>query len=1082
MLQLSTLRMRTTLALWSVGLSVLILSGCTPQKPAAVAEAYDILPSQVDYNQHIKPLLSDRCFPCHGPDNNARQGDLRLDTEDGMFARLNHSKRARAIVPASLRKSEVFHRLIANEETERMPPPESNLSLAPEEIAMILKWIEQGAEYKPHWSRIPPERPELPAISRTSWPRNGIDHFVLARLDREGLAPQNEATRETLMRRVTFDLTGLPPTLDALDAFLADTSEAAYERVVDRLLASPAYGERMAAEWLDVARYGDSHGYQDDGLRNMWPWRDWVIRVFNDNIRFDDFVTWQLAGDLLPEPTGDQILATGFNRNHLQSQEGGIVPEEYRVEYVADRTETFGKAFLALTVRCARCHDHKFDPFSQKEYYELYSFFNSINEFGNIPYAGEASPTLILVDKDSEQRLATLSKQINELENQTAIDDTTYDNGFEQWLARRPAELATVDPIAHYPLDAVVERKLTNEVTTAIPALLKGDPDKETRTVPGKVDGAQELVGNPYIDMGPEIGYFERNDPFTISLWFNIVRDSVEGPLFSKSGGLFNGNRGYVGMLRKDGTLAVSLNHVFPANSIEIVTQGPLPRHDWHHLAMTYDGSSRAAGLALYLDGARLPARVVVDNLKKSILYTVDPRTGEQTNWGDAGNLRLGWIEANAVTLDNVAVDEVKVFDTHLTTLEVAATAGKAVVSDAEPDALREQYVRRYDATYRERFARLTRLRGEVNTLMTALPEVMVMEELAEPRPTHILVRGMYDAPGERVEYGTPVSILPFPEEYPNDRLGLARWLLDEDNPLTARVAVNRYWQMYFGRGLVLTTEDFGNQGALPSHPLLLDYLATRFIESGWIIKELQKEIVLSATYRQASVAAAALMERDPNNILLARGPSYRMPAEMIRDNLLAVSGLLVPIIGGPPVKPYQPPGLWKELATRNATEYVQDHGDNLYRRSMYTIWKRTTPPPAMISFDAPERNVCTVRRQSTSTPLQALVLLNDPQNVEAARMLAERMLREGDPTIEDRITYAFRLLTSRHPAQDELQVLVQLYAQELAAFESGAADAGDLLSVGEYPRDMSLPATQIAALTMVASTIMNFDTAIMKR
>lgn len=1074
--------MRTILAVWTVALSALLLPGCTPQKPAAVAEAYDTLPSQVDYNLHIKPLLSDRCFPCHGPDDNARQGDLRLDTEEGMFARLNHSKRARAIVPASLRKSEVFHRLVADDETERMPPPESNLSLSPEEIAMILKWIEQGAEYKPHWSRIPPERPELPAISRTSWPRNGIDHFVLARFDREGLDPQKEATRETLIRRVTFDLTGLPPTLNALDAFLADTSNTAYERGVDRLMASPAYGERMAAEWLDVARYGDSHGYQDDGLRNMWPWRDWVIRAFNDNIRFDDFVTWQLAGDLLPEPTRDQILATGFNRNHLQSQEGGIVPEEYRVEYVADRTETFGKAFLGFTVRCARCHDHKFDPFSQKEYYELYSFFNSINEFGNIPYAGEASPTLILVDKDSEQRLATLSEQISELEKQTAIDNTAYDNEFEQWLARGPAELPVADPIAHYPLDAVVERKLTNAVNPAIPASLKGDPDKAPRTVPGVVRGAQELVGNPYIDMGPEIGYFERNDPFTISLWFNIKRDSVEGPLFSKSGGLFNGNRGYVGMLRKDGAFSASLNHVFPANSIELVTPGPLPRGAWHHLAMTYNGSSRAAGLALYLDGARLPAQVLVDNLKKSILYTVDPRTREQTNWGDAGNLRLGWIEANAATLDGVAVDEVKVFDTRLTALEVATTAGQTLAADEEHGTLREYYVTRYDANYRKRFERLTRLRGEVNTLMTALPEVMVMEELAKPRSTHILVRGLYDAPGERVGRGTPASILPFPEDYPKNRLGLARWLLHEDNPLTARVAVNRYWQMYFGRGLVLTTEDFGNQGALPSHPLLLDYLATWFVESGWDIKALQKEIVLSATYRQASVAPAALLERDSDNILLARGPSYRMPAEMIRDNLLSVSGLLVPTIGGPPVKPYQPPGLWKELATRNATEYVQDHGDNLYRRSMYTIWKRTTPPPAMISFDAPERNVCTVRRQSTSTPLQALVLLNDPQNVEGARMLAERMLREGGTSNEDRITFAFRLLTSRRPTQSELQVLMQLYAQEMAAFDSGGANARGLLSVGEYPRDLSLPAAQVAALTMVANTIMNFDTAIIKR
>ena len=1078
---------------------LVFLISCDPGKPAAVEEAAQQLPDRIDFNLHIKPILSDRCFACHGPDNNARKADLRLDTEEGAFARLTESVRKYALVPGSLSKSEIFHRLVSDDPEYRMPPPASNLTLSPEEIATILKWIEQGAQYKPHWSLIPPEKPDLPTVKNTAWPRNDIDHFVLARLEREGLRPADEATKETLIRRVTFDLTGLPPTLEELDAFLADDSPDAYEKAVDRLLTSEAYGERMAAEWLDVARYADSHGYQDDGWRNMWPWRDWVIEAFNNNLPFDDFVTWQLAGDLLPDPTHEQILATGFNRNHLQSQEGGIVPEEFRVDYVADRTETFGKAFLGLTVRCARCHDHKFDPISQQEYYQLFSFFNSVNEFGNIPYAGEASPTVILIDQASQEKLASLQEQIRDLEAKTAVDNPAYDDGFAQWLARletrrTAAPLVPQGRIAYYPLDAVRDRTLVNRANPSRPARLAGDRDKTTLTVPGKVGSAQKLVGDTFIDMGKEVGYFERNEPFSVSLWFNIVEDSVEGPLFNKAGGLFNGKRGYVGMINADGTFSASLNHVFPANAIEIETLEPLPAHQWHHLVMTYDGSSRAAGLTLYLDGTVAPTQIKNDHLKKSILYTVDPRTNERTNWGDPGNLRLGWMEHNFVKLDSVAVDEFMLFDRRLTALEVSALNGQPTAldailnarsenrTDAQRHALRDYYVTTIDPAYRRDFDALTRLRGEVNTLMTALPEVMVMEDLPEPRPTHVLHRGAYDAPRERVEHGTPAAVMAFPEDLPKNRLGLAHWLMDPRNPLAARVTVNRYWQLYFGRGLVVTTEDFGNQGALPSHPLLLDWLATTFVASGWNIKALQKQIVMSATYRQSSVTPSALLEQDPENVLLARGPSYRMPAEMIRDNALAVSGLLVRKTGGPPVKPYQPPGLWKELATRNATEYVQDHGEKLYRRSMYTIWKRTTPPPSMMSFDASERNICTVRRQSTSTPLQALVLLNDPQYVEAARLLAERMLREGGATLDDRLTFAFRLLTSRHPLDHELTLLKDLYEQERDVFEANRANAQSLLRVGEYPRDASLDLSEVAALTVVANTMMNFDEAVIKR
>ncbi len=583
---------------------------CTTDDPAGEAET-------IDFNLHVQPILADRCYPCHGPDANTRKAELRLDTEEGLFSELTIRSRGRVIVPGHPNRSEVIRRVRSRNPEYRMPPPDANLTVSNEEISTLAAWVDQGAEYKPHWSRIPPRSPNLPSTRHQDWALDTLDTFVLARMEQEGMAPLSEAPRETLIRRVAFDLTGLPPTVKEIDAFLDDTDDDAYTKVVDRILASHAYGERMAADWLDLARYADSHGYQDDGLRNMWPWRDWVINTFNHNLPYNEFVTWQLAGDLLPNPTREQILATGFNRNHLQSQEGGIVAEEYRVDYVADRTDTFGKAFLGLTIRCARCHDHKYDPVSQKEYYALYSFFNNINEFGNIPYAGEASPTVILVDSVAERTLADLSVQINHLEALTDVGSSTFDAAFQSWL-EEGGQLPARPPglLAHYPLDAPEDRSYYNAVDGERPATLIGDPEKTPRTIPGHTGQAQVLVGEPFIDMGPEVGYFERNQPFTVSVWFSLPDADVEGPLFNKAGGLFNGKRGYVGMINADKTFSASLNHVFPANSIEVHTEEPLPSGAWHHLAMTYDGSSTASGLALYLDGERLRTRLVADNLR----------------------------------------------------------------------------------------------------------------------------------------------------------------------------------------------------------------------------------------------------------------------------------------------------------------------------------------------------------------------------------------------------------------------------------------------------------------------------------
>ncbi|WKN41215.1 DUF1553 domain-containing protein [Tunicatimonas pelagia] len=1048
-------------------------------------EIAEQLPEEVSYNFHVKPILSDRCFACHGPDEAAIEAGLSLSDETLAFAKLESGEHA--IVPGKPHQSGLVDRIFSDDPETVMPPPESNLTLTEYEKAVLTRWIEEGAEYEPHWSFIKPEKPEVPKVQQEDWANNDIDRFVLAKLEEKGFEPSDRATKEKLIRRVTFDLTGLPPTIEEVDKFLADNSSDAYEKVVDRLLNSPRYGERMATEWLDVARYADSHGYQDDGMRNMWPWRDWVIESFNQNMPYDQFIIWQLAGDMLPDATQEQKLASGFNRNHLQSQEGGIVSEEYRVEYVADRANTLGTAFLGLTVECSRCHDHKYDPISQEEYFSLYAFFNSINETGQIPYMGEASPTVILTDDEAEQQLSFLEEKILEKEAEVNPDQTAYQQGFAEWLTQvknhaADHTISLKSRIGHYPLDNPVDNKFRNLAAPKQPAtMVVSQQDKEPEIVDGKFGKAVRLVGDSYVDMGEEIGYFERNEPFSISLWYKALKDSIEGPVFTRSGGYFNGNRGYVFWLRPDRTLSVSLNHTWPANSIEIHTEERLPVNEWVHLVMTYDGSSRASGLTVYLNGQPMRHQIVTDHLRRSMItYGKD-----KESWGGLGNLRIGKLHDE--TIEGIEVDEFQVFGQKLSAVGVAELYGEPnpivkFLESEDQQPLLDYYLQNYDQGYRTTLAKLTELRGDENDILSALPEVMVMKELAEPRPTFVLDRGAYDAPTKRVNPTTPVSVMAFPEDLPTNRLGLAQWLVHEDNPLTARVAVNRYWQMLFGRGLVNTSNDFGNQGEFPSHPELLDWLAIQFWESGWDVKALLRMLVTSATYQQASVPSPELLEQDKANVWLARGPSYRMPAEMIRDNALAASGLLNDSIGGPSVKPYQPPGLWKELATRNVTEYVPDTGDDLYRRGMYTIWKRSSPPPSMISFDAADKYLCTVKRQKTNTPLQALVLLNDPQYVEAARMLAERMVTEGGEDLDDQIRFGFKTLTSREPDSRELALLKQLYQEEKAVFSEEPVSADSLLQVGEYPRDFAIPKDQLAALTIVANTLVNYDEAVYKR
>ena len=959
--------------------------------------------------------------------------------------------------------------------------------------------VKQGAQWKSHWSFLKPVKEELPEIADGSWEiANPIDNFIFKELEQQGMSPASQASKATLLRRVTLDLTGLPPSVEELDDFLADDSPDAYEQVVDDLLASKHYGERLALEWLDLARYADTHGYQDDGMRNAWPWRDWVIKAYNDNMPYDQFLIWQLAGDLFPDPTKDQLLATCFNRNHPQTQEGGVVDEEYRVEYVADRTNTFAKAFMGLTMECARCHDHKYDPFTQKEYYSIYAYFNNNLDAGIIPYNGEASPTLILTSPEAEQELGGLREEINSQSqmlvsekykeqlvkwfqgqsknNQPLRQGLKADFNFdkEQKIDDRNLDLNKTPPKkrgdyrANYAFQNVIKSKLDAKVY--------GDIDSRPILVEGRRGKALQFRGDAGIRFNHDLD-FDRNQPFSVSIWVKLLTEGESGPIFNKSNGEFEGYRGWICKLNKDGTLSFQLNHVWPANSIDLHTRDKLEVGKWTHLVMTYDGSSKAAGLKIFINGAVPEYDVITDNLHKSILHGV-----EGSNWNYMPVI-LG-MEFRSSIVD-IVMDDFKVYQRELSDPEVIAlyTDQDVDLQSVDQSDLLEYYLLTgQNREYNKVLGKITELRQQENLIITDQPEVMIMKEQPTIRPSFILQRGQYDAHGEEVQPGTPTMFPEFTEEFTQNRMGLAEWLVHPDHPLTARVEVNRLWAQCFGKGLVATQEDFGNQGNLPSHPALLDWLAVDLIEKGWDIKTFLKQLVMSATYRQSSVASEQARQMDIENLYYSYYPFHRLGAEVIRDQALAASGLLVRTIGGPSVYPYQPKGIWKALATRNATEYVQQHGDSLYRRSMYTVWKRSSPPPAMMNFDAPDRYYCVVRRQNTATPLQSLVLMNDPQFVEAARMCGERILTESGPNVEQQVIFAYKLLIGREPRADELEKMLLLHQEEIADFEKNPDRVSKWLSVGEYPVDQGLDPVRLAASTTVATTLMNFDEFVMKR
>lgn len=1008
--------------------------------PATAAEP-------VNFSRDIRPILSNTCYKCHGPDEKERQAGLRLDTPEGLLAR--SSAEAPIVAPGDSAASELYRRIVSDDPEEKMPPPSSGKRLAPEQIELIRRWIDEGAEWKPHWAFVPVVRPEPPAVQHEHLVRNPIDCFVLARIQAEGLEPSPPADRVTLIRRLTLDLTGLPPTPEEVDAFLADASPDAFDRLVSRLLASARYGEHMARYWLDAARYGDTHGLHLDNERSLWPYRDWVIAAFNRNMPFDRFTIAQLAGDLLPDATRDELVASGFNRCNVSTSEGGSIDEEVRVRYAVDRVETTSTVFLGLTLGCAVCHDHKYDPFTQRDFYQLMAFFNSVAEAAMDGNALLPPPILAVPTPEQEQQQAERTSQLAQVREQIAASlaqvqysDPTPDATLE------PREVVWIDddlPPAAQPTADGGEWQWA-----AAPAPVYSGQRASTRTATGLSQhfftGATPplLVGEAdtlfcYVYLDPH------NPPQQIMLQFND--------------GSWEHRAAWGDDLIPWGTAGTPSRKLL----------GPLPQPgQWVRL--------------------EVPAADVGLNPGAQINGWAFTQHGGTVYWDRAGIVTRA--HQAGQEFESLAVWEAVERSAGGASLpEPVRAALHVAAADRSPEqiqTLRDYFLQHVYPPTRAQFqpllAQAAELEQKLKDLDAAIPKTMVMQDLPQPRPTYILIRGAYDKPGEPVQPATPAALPPMPADAPPNRLGLARWLVDPNHPLTARVTVNRLWQQLFGTGLVKTPEDFGSQGQWPSHPELLDWLASEFIASGWNVQHMLRLMVGSYTYQQSSRVTPELWERDPANTLLARGPRFRLDAEVVRDAALYASGLLVERMGGRGVKPYQPEGVWEAVGFvgSNTSIFQRDTGPALYRRSLYTFWKRTAPPPGLAAFDAPSRETCTVRRARTNTPLQSLVLMNDEQYVEASRHLAQRMISAG-PQAADRLRLGFRWVTARQPAAAELEVLLRVLAAQQAEFAQDPGAAERLLSVGESPRPQQADAVELAAYTMVANLLLNLDETITK-
>jgi len=1029
----------------------------------------------IQFNRDIRPILAENCFYCHGPDPAARKASLRLDREEGFFGQRENGQ---TVIKGKPDESPLYQRLTSEDKDEKMPPPKAHHILKPAQIALLKDWIAQGAPWQPHWSLVKPERPAIPEVKDAAWAKNSVDRFVLAKLQSLNLTPAAEADRRTLLRRVSLDLTGLPPNPPLVEQFVNDKSPDAYEKVVDYFMASSHYGEHRARYWLDAARYGDTHGVHIDNYREIWPYRDWVIKSFNDNLPFDQFTIDQLAGDLLPNPTQSQLIATGFHRCNITTAEGGTIPEENLANYARDRVETTSWVWLGLTANCAVCHDHKFDPITQKDFYAMSAFFRNTTQPASDGNVRDTAPVLVMPEGKDAARWHAIPDEKSAQIAKIAAQRKTILPEFEKWYASaQPADVENRIPGAI--VTAPLSEGQGSETQTMIngqPLALALDSGAELSWTPGKTGSALKVAKGLGLNLG-DVANFERNQAFSISFWVNAPMDSAGGSVVAKMDVAKNYRGWDVNM--KGADLQVYLVNKWPEDSILVSTAGnALKRGEWRHVTVTYDGSGRGGGVQVFVNGNEAKLRVEKNTLKGSIMSETPLRIGQRS----ASDFFSG------------AVQDLHIFNRELSPLEireigkipaVAVFASKRAAERKPPE--RAQLFEVFAASDAESAAassKMTQLDREKKAIQDRSVVTHIQEEKKDTQPmARILFRGQYDQPKEEVGAAVITALHPMPKGAPANRLGLAEWLVAPENPLTARVIVNRMWQEVFGTGIVKSAEDFGIMGETPSNPELLDWLAVEFRESGWDSKRIMRLMVTSAAYRQSAIIAKEKLERDPQNRFLSRGPRFRMDAEMVRDYALAASGLLTEKIGGPSVKPYQPEGVWEAVAMpgSNTSVYKRDAGDALYRRSMYTFWKRAAPPPAMEVFNAPSRESACLRRERTNTPLQALVTLNDPQFIEAARALAERALKaalnDGDSPIQ---VIAARLLG--RPLRGQEVEIVKKNQRDLFAYYSAHPDETKaLLAVGDYKNDPALPAPQLAAWTMSCNQLMNLDEVLCK-
>ena len=1030
----------------------------------------------IQFNRDVRPIIADACFHCHGPDPGARKASLRFDTEAGFFAPRtgkDGKKEPPTIIKGKPEESPLYQRLITTDEDDIMPPRKEHKDLKPEQIAKIKQWIAEGAPWQPHWAFIKPEKSELPKVKNDSWVKNPIDRFVLAKLEQNGLSPAAEADRRTLARRLSLDLTGLPPAPEVVEAFVNDKSPDAYEKLVDQFMKSEHWGEHRARYWLDAARYGDTHGLHFDNYREMWPYRDWVVGAFNRNLTFDKFTIEQLAGDLLPNPTEPQLIATGFQRCNITTNEGGTIDEENLANYAVDRVQTMGWVYMGLTTNCGQCHDHKFDPWTMKDFYSMAAFFRNTTQPAKDGNVKDSAPALVVPAQTDRARWTALPKEIATADDARKQRKQQARGDFDRWLASAKPESLDEDVpcdglVAHVPLN----EGSGSEVNGVCGAPMKFKATGEVAWRPdGKLGPAPVLKAGATFDLG-DLGDYEKNQKFSYGAWVKAGRNGVFGGIIARMDEK-NGYRGW-DLWQQDRNIAVHIVDKWPDNALKVETQKPaLKPGQWQHVFVTYDGSGKAGGVKIYVDGEEQKLKVNTNSLaaNASIRTKTSMRIGQRSD---------------SQVFDGGSAQDVRLYSRKLEAAEVKKIASvgplRAMLASLkrtpqQKNALYDHYLATRDESYMAAEKKYETLDNERKAIKDRSPVTLIQEEVKGVKPmAYILTRGAYDKKGDQVEAGTPAWLNPMPKDAPQNRLGLAQWLVDPANPLTARVTVNRFWQEVFGAGIVKSAEDFGIMGTPPSHPELLDWLAIEFREQGWDVKKFFKMLVTSATYRQAAITTPEKLEKDPANRLLSRGPRFRMDAEMLRDYALAVSGLLSPKMGGAPAKPYQPEHVWDQVGIGNTRDYKQDTGENLYRRTVYDFWKRMAPPPNMDIFNAPAREVSCVRRERTNTPLQALVTMNDPQFVEAARNLAQLALACGCNDDAKTMEFIARRVLSR-PLTDAEKPIVQASVKDLLTFyKSKPDDAKALLTVGESKADAKLDPAQLAAWTMVCNQIMNLD------